>query len=101
MTDYFARASGVPSRLDISPGGSEDGGQIKELFRQLQLADESASVPTSVLVAPPSPDRASIMTLYFPEEICSHEPSLLFMGVSDGVFLPDDYRDEVTMISLS
>ena len=91
MTDYFVRASGVPSRLDISPGGSEDGSQIEELFRQLQLADESASVPTSMLVAPPSPDRASMMTLYFPEEIGSHEPSLLFMGVSDGVFLPDDY----------
>ena len=91
MTYYFVRASGVPSRLDISPGGSENGGQIEELFRQLQLADESASVPTSVLVAPPSPDRASMMTLYFPEEIGSHEPSLLFMGVSDGVFLPDDY----------
>ena len=35
MTDYFVRASGVPLRLDISPGGSEDGGQIEELFRQL------------------------------------------------------------------
>ena len=35
MTDYFARASEVPSRLDISPGGSEEGGQIEELFRQL------------------------------------------------------------------
>ena len=28
MTNYFVRAAGVPSRLDISPGGSEDGGQI-------------------------------------------------------------------------
>ena len=101
MTDYFARASGVPSRLDISPGGSEDGGHIEELFRQLQLADESASVPTSKLVAPPSSDRASMMTLYFPEEIGSHEPSLLFMGVSDGFFLPDDYQDEIAMMSLS
>ena len=101
MTDYFVRASGVPSRLDISPGGSEDGGQIEELFQQLQLADESASVPTSMLVAPPSPDRASMMTLYFPEEIGSHEPSLLFMGVSDGVFFPDDYQDEIAMMSLS
>ena len=32
MTDYFARASRVPLRLDISPGGSEDGCQIVELF---------------------------------------------------------------------
>ena len=66
----------------------------------MQLADESTSVPTSMLVAPPSPDRASMMTLYFPEEIGSHEPSLLFMGVSDGVFLPDDYQDEIAMMSL-
>ena len=66
----------------------------------MQLADESASVPTSMLVAPPSPDHASMMTLYFPEEIGSHEPSLLFMGVSDGVFLPDDYQDEIAMMSL-
>ena len=101
MTDYFARASGVPSRLNISPEGSKDGGQIEKLFRQLQLADEYASVPTSVLVAPPSPDRASMMTLYFPEEIGSHESSILFMGMSDGVFLPDDYQDEIAMMSLS
>ena len=67
----------------------------------MQLADESASVPTSVLVAPPSPDRANMLTLYFLEEIGSHEPLFLFMGVSDGVFLPDDYQDEITMISLS
>ena len=101
MTDYFTRASGMPSRLDISPKGSKDGDWIEELFRQLQLAEESASVPTSVLVAPPSPDRASMMTLYFPEEIGSHEPSILFMGVFDGVFLPDDYQDEIAMMSLS
>ena len=101
MTDYFTRASGVPSRLDISPKGSKDGDQIEELFRQLHLTDESASAPTSVLVAPPSPDRASMMTLYFPEEIGSHEPSILFMGVSDGVFLPDDYQDEIAMMRLS
>ena len=67
----------------------------------MQLADESTSIPTSVLVAPPSPDRASMMTLYFPEEIGNHEPSILFMGVSDGVFLPDDYQDEIAMMSLS
>ena len=67
----------------------------------MQLADESASVPTFMLVAPPSPDRASMMTLYFFEEIGSHEPSLLFMDVSDGVFLPDDYQDEIAMMSLS
>ena len=64
------------------------------------MADESASVPTSMLVAPPSPDRASMMTLYFPEEMGSNEPSLLFMGVSDGVFLSDDYQDEIAMMSL-
>ena len=100
MTDYFVRAYGVPWRLDICPGGSEDGGEIEEFFRQLQLADESASVPTSMLVAPPSPDRASMMILYYPEEIGNHEPSLLFMGVSDGIFLPDDYQDEIAMMSL-
>ena len=65
------------------------------------MADESTSVPTSVLVAPPSPDRASMMTLYFPQEIGRHEPSILFMGVSDGVFLTDDYQDEISMMSLS
>ena len=65
------------------------------------MADESARVPTFMLVAPPSPDCASMMTLYFPEEIGSHEPSFLFMGVSDGVFLPDDYQDEIAMMSLS
>ena len=64
------------------------------------MADESASVPTSMLVAPLSPNRANMMTLYFPEKIGSHEPSLLFMGVSDGVFLPDDYQDKIAMMSL-
>ena len=67
----------------------------------MQLADESSSVPTSALVAPPSPDRASMMTLYFPKEIGSHEPSLLFTGVYDGVFLHDGYQDEIDMMSLS
>lgn len=52
-------------------------------------------------MAPPSLDRASVISLCFPEEIDSHEPLLQHVDISNGVNLPDDYQDEIAMISLS
>ncbi|RVX05886.1 hypothetical protein CK203_023919 [Vitis vinifera] len=39
---------------------------------KLQLSDGVPSISTSALVAPSAPDRISLMTLYFPDEIDKH-----------------------------
>ena len=52
-------------------------------------------------MAPLSLDRAIMMSLYFPKEIGSQEPLLQHVDKSDEVDLPDDYQDEIAMMSLS
>ncbi|KAJ9677933.1 hypothetical protein PVL29_022737 [Vitis rotundifolia] len=60
LVDYFMRAS--------KPHEAE----LQRLIQQLQLSDGAPGPSTSALIAPPSPDRTSLMTLCFPDEIDEH-----------------------------
>ena len=53
------------------------------------------------MVAHPSLDHANMMSLCFHKEIGGQEPLLQHLDISDGVDLPNDYQDEIAMMSLS
>ena len=53
------------------------------------------------MVAHPSLDHANMMSLCFHKEIGSQEPLLQHLDIFDGVDLPNDYQDEIAMMSLS
>ena len=53
------------------------------------------------LVAPSSPDRMSLMKLYFPDEIDEHGTIAEIGDIVDGVVPHDEYIDEMLALSIS
>ena len=49
------------------------------------------------MIAPSSPDRASFLSLCFPEETTEYGVDFEPTGVTDGVVPYDEYRDEMDM----
>ncbi|RVW71176.1 Transposon Ty3-G Gag-Pol polyprotein [Vitis vinifera] len=103
LADYFVRAS--------EPHASSDGiirglsiiqeTEFQRLVQQLRLRDGAPGPSTSVLIAPPSPDRTRLMTLCFPDEIDDHGTFVEIGDVVDGAVLRDEYVDEMLVLSLS
>ena len=56
---------------------------------------------TSALVVPSSPDRMSLMTFYFPDEVDEHGTFFKIGDIVDGVVLCDEYIDEMLAMSMS
>ena len=59
---------------------------------------ETTKSPEAVIVAPPSPNRASVFSMCFPEEITDYNLPMDLGDETDGVTLPDTYMDKMDMI---
>ena len=71
---------------------------IQHALGQICLNSETTKPLEAVTVAPPSPDRASVYSMYFPEEISDYDLPMDLGDEIDGVTLPDTYMDEMDMI---
>ena len=67
----------------------------------MQLSDGALGTSTSALVVPSSPDRMSLMTFYFPDEVDEHETFAKIGDMVDGVVPSDEYIDEMLAMSMS
>ena len=65
------------------------------------MSDEVPGTSASALVAPPSLNRMSLMTLYFPDEINEHMTFVEIGDIVDGVVPHDKYLDEMLTMSMS
>ncbi|RVW95740.1 hypothetical protein CK203_031632 [Vitis vinifera] len=76
LADYFVRASEPHAPSDGIVGGlsTTQEAELQRLVQQLRLRDGAPGPSTSVLIAPSSPDRTSLMTLCFPDETMSMGP---------------------------
>ena len=103
LTDYFVRASEPKIHSDKIIGGlnTTQEAELQRLVYQLQLSDGALDTSTFALTAPPSPDRTSLMTFYFPDEIDEHRTSAEIGGIVDGVVPHEEYVDEMLVMSLS
>ena len=103
LVDYFVRASEPHAPFDGIIGGlnTTQEAKLQRVVQRLQLSDEAPGPSTSVLIAPPSPDRTSLMTLCFPDEIDDHGTFAEIGDVVDGVMPRDEYVDEMLAMSLS
>ena len=62
------------------------------------LSSKTTEPPEAMIVAPPSPDQASVFSMCFPEEVPDYDlPMDLGVG-PDGVILSDTYMDAMDMI---
>ncbi|RVW90548.1 hypothetical protein CK203_031049 [Vitis vinifera] len=103
LADYFVRASEPHTPSDGIVGGlsTTQEAELQRLVQQLRLRDGAPGPSTSVLIAPSSPDRTSLMTLCFPDETDEHGTLAEVGDVVDGAAPHDEYIDEMLALSLS
>ena len=65
------------------------------------MSDRTPGTSTFALVALSSPDRMSLMTLYFPDEIDKHGTFAEIGDIVDGVVPHDEYVDEIFVMNMS
>ena len=71
---------------------------IQQALRQMCLSSKTTEPPEAMIVAPPSPDRASGFSMCFLEEVLDYDLPMDLGDDIDGVTLPDTYMDEMDMI---
>ena len=103
LVDYFVRASEPqePSDGIIEELSTIQEAELQRLVHQLQLSDGDPSTLTSTLVALSSPNRMSLMMLYFPDEIYEHRTFAEIGNIVDEVVPHDEYIDEMLTMSMS
>ena len=65
------------------------------------LSYKTNEPPEAVIVAPLLPDRASVFSVCFPEEVPDYDLPMDLGNDTDGVTLPNTYMDEMDMIDTS
>nr|CAN73091.1 hypothetical protein VITISV_041303 [Vitis vinifera] len=73
--------------------------EIQHLFHQLQLSDGAPDTSVSMVITSTSPDRASMLSLCFLEEIIDDGVVVDPIEMIDGVVPHDEYRDEMDMMT--
>ena len=100
LVDYFTRGSEYAPRTEgvdhVSKMAEIQG--IQHALGQICLNSETTKPLEAVTVAPPSPDRASVFYMCFPEEILDYDLPMDLGDETDGATLPDTYMDEMDMI---
>ena len=93
LADYYIRGSEVhPHMGDFSDVTNIEGvDELQHQFHHLQLGDETFDALVSVMIAPSSPDRASFLSLCFPNETTNYGVNIEPIGVTDGVVPHDEY----------
>ena len=102
LVDYFTKGSEyVPHTegVDYVSKMAETQG-IQHALGHMCLSSETIKPLEAVTVAPPSPDRASVFSMCFPEEIPDYDLPMDLGDGLDGVIFSDTYTDEMDMIGV-
>ena len=100
LVDYFTRGSEHAPHtegVDHVSGMVEIRG-IQQALGQMCLSSKTIEPPEAVIVAPSSPDRASVFSVCFLEEDPDYDLPIDLEDDTNGVTLPDTYMDEMDMI---
>ena len=100
LADYFIKESKYVPRteeVDHVSNMAEIQG-IQHALGHMCLSSKTIDPPEAMIVAPPSPDRASVFTMCFPEEIPDYDLPMDLGDGLDGVIFSDTYMDEMDMI---
>ena len=67
----------------------------------MYLSSKTTEPLEAMIVAPSSPDRASVFSVCFPEEVLNYDLPMDLGDDTDGATLPNTYMDEMDMIGNS
>ena len=103
LANYFIRISKHAPRT----GGTDNYLEtyeiqgIQQALGHMCFSSETTEASGALIVAPPSPGRASVFSMCFPEEVLDYDPSTYLGDDTDGVTLLDTYKDKMDMIGIS
>ena len=96
LADYFIKESEYVPRTEgvdhVSKMAEIQG--IQHARGHMCLSSKTIDLPEAMIVAPPSPDRASVFTMCFLEEIPDYDLPMDLGDSLDGVIFSDTYIDE-------
>ena len=102
LADYFIKESEYVPRTEgvdhVSKMAEIQG--IQHALGHMCLSSKTIDPPEAMIVAPPSPDRASVFTMCFPEEIPDYDLPMDLGDGLDGMIFSDTYIDEMDMIGI-
>ncbi|KAL6345697.1 hypothetical protein AAG906_017434 [Vitis piasezkii] len=103
LTNYFVRGSEIRPRLEEidSVVHIDRETELQHLFHQLQLSDGAPDTSFPMTITPTSPDRASMLSLCFPEEITNDGVIVDPTEMIDGVVPHDEYHGAMDMMTVS
>ena len=103
LPDYFIRGSvHEPRTGGIDHALKTDGIQgIQQALGHMCFSSETIEALGAMIVALPSPGQASVFSMCFPEEVPDYDLPMDLGDDIDGVTLPDNYINEMDMISIS
>ena len=73
---------------------------IQQALGHMCLSYKTIEPPEAMIVAPPSPDRANVFSMCFPEEVPDYDLPMDLGDGPDGVILSDTYMDAMDMIGI-
>ncbi|KAL6327512.1 hypothetical protein AAG906_021595 [Vitis piasezkii] len=74
--------------------------EIHHLFHQLQLSNGAPGTSVSTTITLPSPDRVSLLSLCFPDEVTDDGVVVDPIEMIDGVAPHDEHQDEMDMMTV-
>ena len=102
LADYFTRGSEHAPHAEgvdhVSKMAKIQG--IQQALRQMYLRFKTTEPPEAMIVAPPLPDRASMFSVCFPEEVPDYDLPMDLGDGPDGVIFSDTYMDAMDMIGI-
>nr|CAN83135.1 hypothetical protein VITISV_027565 [Vitis vinifera] len=102
LIDYFVRGSDHTPHMEGIVCISEvvEVQDLQRTLRQMHLGIGILETPDVMIVAPPSPDRASMFSVCFPKAVFDYNILMDTVIDADGVTLPNAYTDEMDMIGV-
>ena len=101
LADYFTRGSEHAPHTEgvdhVSKMVEIQG--IQQALGQMFFISKTTEPLEAMIIAPPSPDRASVFSMCFPEEVPDYDLSMDLGDGPNGVILSDTYMDAMDMIS--
>ena len=103
LTDYFVRGSEIQPHLKEinSVVHTYKEIELQHLFHQLQLSDGALGTFVSMAITPSFPNRASLLSLCFLENVTDNGVVVDPTEMIDGIVPHDEYRDEMDMMTMS
>ena len=102
LADYFTRGSEHAPHIEGVNHFSKmaEIRVIQQALRQMCLSFKTTEPSEAMIGAPLSPDRASVFSMCFPEEVPDYDLPMDLGDDIDGVTLLDTYMDEMDMIGI-